>query len=284
VTDGNRKQGGARLIGFAFVVSSLASIGLTIVYALGGQPQLEGALLGIALGGVAFGLAMWAHKLLPGGPFAEPRATVPYQTAARPQAEASFEVGAGELGRRGFLLKLLGGALGALGLASIFPIRSLGERPGQALFRTHWGPGVRAVTSAGTPISVTDIDIGGVLTVFPEGQTEAADSQTLLIRLAPGEYRAPPGREDWAPEGFVAFSKICPHAGCPVGLYQPDTKELFCPCHQSVFDVDDAARPSGGPATRPLPQLPLAIDDAGYVVAQRDFSEPVGPGFWSRSR
>jgi ubiquinol-cytochrome c reductase iron-sulfur subunit len=72
--------------------------------------------------------------------------------------------------------------------------------------------------------------------------------------------------------------------GCPVGLYQPSEHLLFCPCHQSAFDVLEGARPVAGPAARPLPQLPLAIDTAGYVVAQGDFPEPVGPGFWDRGR
>ena len=80
----------------------------------------------------------------------------------------------------------------------------------------------------------------------------------------------------------MAYSKLCTHVGCPVGLYQADTHELLCPCHQSTFDVLDGARPSFGPATRSLPQLPLSIDRDGFLVAQADFDEPVGPGFWNR--
>ena len=38
-----------------------------------------------------------------------------------------------------------------------------------------------------------------------------------------------------------------------------------------------SARPSG-----PLPQLPIAVDDEGYLIAQSDFNEPVGPSFWER--
>jgi ubiquinol-cytochrome c reductase iron-sulfur subunit len=276
-------KGAARLIAAAFAVSALASLALTIVYALGGQPQLEGALLGVALGAIAIGLAVWAKRLLPEGPYVEPRPTVPH-TEARAGVEASFDAGAQALGRRGFLLKLLGGALGALGLAAIFPIRSLGSRPGEALRRTRWTAGARAVTSSGIPVHIDELDVGGVLTVFPENNTDAADSQTLLIRLEPAEYEGAPGREEWAPAGHVAYSKICPHAGCPVGLYQPETRELFCPCHQSVFQVLEGARPTGGPATRALPQLPLDVDDEGYIVARGDFPEPVGPGFWSRGR
>ncbi|MDP8968915.1 MAG: Rieske (2Fe-2S) protein, partial [Actinomycetota bacterium] len=80
---------------------------------------------------------------------------------------------------------------------------------------------------------------------------------------------------------YVAYSKVCTHAGCPVGLYQVQTHQLFCPCHQSAFDVLEGAKPQFGPATRPLPQLPLHIDEEGRLVARGDFPEPVGPGFWS---
>jgi quinol---cytochrome c reductase iron-sulfur subunit len=92
----------------------------------------------------------------------------------------------------------------------------------------------------------------------------------------------PPGPRDWTVNGVVAFSKICTHAGCPVGLYQTDTQELFCPCHQSTFSVPEGARPTFGPATRPLPQLPIGLDDDGFIIALSDYTEPVGPGFWNR--
>jgi ubiquinol-cytochrome c reductase iron-sulfur subunit len=119
-----------------------------------------------------------------------------------------------------------------------------------------------------------------VVTVFPEGHEDAADSQTLLIRL-PDDVTAP-GPSDWSVSGVVAFSKICTHAGCPVGLYQAETQELFCPCHQSTFSVPEGAKPTFGPATRPLPQLPIGVDEAGFIISLSDYTEPVGPGFWNR--
>jgi ubiquinol-cytochrome c reductase iron-sulfur subunit len=82
------------------------------------------------------------------------------------------------------------------------------------------------------------------------------------------------------PNGLIAFSKVCTHAGCPVGLYQAETHQLLCPCHQSAFDVLRAARPVSGPAAWPLPQLPLMVAADGTLRAGGDFSEPVGPGWW----
>jgi ubiquinol-cytochrome c reductase iron-sulfur subunit len=69
-----------------------------------------------------------------------------------------------------------------------------------------------------------------------------------------------------------------------VGLYQAGEAQLLCPCHQSTFNVLEGAKPIFGPAARALPQLPLGVDDAGYLIATDDFSDPVGPGFWDRGR
>ena len=70
------------------------------------------------------------------------------------------------------------------------------------------------------------------------------------MRVEPSLLQLPASRRTWAPDGLVAYSKVCTHAGCPVGLYEADIHELLCPCHQSSFDVLDgagrsAARPRG---------------------------------------
>jgi ubiquinol-cytochrome c reductase iron-sulfur subunit len=260
-------------IAVAFGISALSSIGLTIVYAFGGQPQLEGVLLGLSLGGLALGLGLWAKRLLPSGPFVQERAIShddSDEVAERTETEDDFEQGAGALGRRSFLVRALAAAAGALGIAALFPIRSLGRAPGASLFATAWTSGARLVSEEEVPVLAESVPVGGIVTVFPEGHIAAADSATLLIHLADGD--------------FAAYSKICTHAGCPVGLYDPVANQLFCPCHQSVFDVTDDAAPIAGPATRPLPRLPIEIDDDGYLVAISDFPEPVGAGFWNRGR
>jgi ubiquinol-cytochrome c reductase iron-sulfur subunit len=270
----------ARRIGIALAVSIAGSLGLTVVYALGGQPQVEGLLIGLSLGGLAVAFVLWGKHLLPQGPYVEEREPMVSLPMDRSDLERDFRRTDRALERRTFLRRLLLGALAALGLASIFPIRSLGPSPGRSLFRTKWIPGSRLVTADGEPVLSRDLVVGGVLTVFPDGHTDAADSQTVLLRVDPASFSPLPGRENWSPEGHIAYSKICTHAGCPVGLYDAESHELFCPCHQSVFDVLDGARPTAGPATRALPQLPLELDDDGYLRARGDFPEPVGPTWW----
>ncbi|HYF44815.1 MAG TPA: ubiquinol-cytochrome c reductase iron-sulfur subunit, partial [Acidimicrobiales bacterium] len=190
-----------------------------------------------------------------------------------------------QVGRRHLLVRMLAVAGGALGVAALFPIRSLGPRPGRGLHTTPYEEGgLRLVTEEGEAVHRDDLAVNGLLTVFPEGHEGREDSQTLLLNLPEGDLRPREGREDWTVGGLCAFSKVCTHAGCPVGLFEEEIGQLLCPCHQSTFDVRDACRPIFGPATRSLPQLPLATDDEGYLIATGDFSDPVGPGFWDRDR
>jgi ubiquinol-cytochrome c reductase iron-sulfur subunit len=273
-----------RRIAVALVLSTLAALALTAVYVNGGQPQLEGALLGTSLGGVGTAVLLWARYLFPDEEVVGERPPL----ASRPEDleafMASFEAGERVFARRRFLTRLLATSLGALGLAALFPIRSLGPTPGRALFQTAWRRGSRLVTEDGKLVRPGDLEVGGVLTVFPQGHTSAEDSATVLIRVEPELLRLPPERAGWAPGGHIAYSKICTHVACPVGLYQETEHRLLCPCHQSTFEVLHAARPVFGPATRPLPQLPLAIDGEGYLVARSDYPEPIGPAFWNRER
>jgi ubiquinol-cytochrome c reductase iron-sulfur subunit len=141
------------------------------------------------------------------------------------------------------------------------------------------------VREDGSPVRPDDLSVDGFITVWPQGHTDAADAPTLLIRYRPDQGFEPrQGREDWTVDGVVAYSKLCTHVGCPVGLYQSVSGLLLCPCHQSTFDVMRGAKPVFGPAARPLPQLPLDVDEEGYIIATGDFSDPVGPGFWDRGR
>ena len=270
-----------RRIAFLLIASTLAALGLAGVYIAGGQPQAEGALLGVALGGIGFAIILWARGLSTEGTVVAERGPLGGEADDGEVVEERIEEVKDEPGRR-YVLKLFWAAGGALALSAAFPIRSLGPAPGRALLTTAWHAGARLVDQDGRLVRTETLDVGGTLTAFPEHAEHAADAQVVLIRVEEGALRPRPGRESWSPRGYVAYSKICPHVGCPVGLYQADTHELLCPCHQSTFDVLDGARPSFGPATRSLPQLPLAIDREGFLTAQGDFEEPVGPGFWNR--
>ena len=275
-------RGGERLASAAFLLSAAAAIGLAVVYARGGNVQLEGALILVCFGALGAGLVTVAHRILSSGPFEEEREPLPTTSEERKAFEHDLERGEG-VTRRRFLTGSLLAALGAIGAALVFPIRSLGPSPGRSLERTPWRHGSRLVTGDGTAVRAGEVPLDSLLTVFPEDAVGSADGQTVLVRVRPELLHPPPERADWSPDGFIAYSKVCTHAGCPVGLYQARTHQLLCPCHQSAFDVLNGAEPVLGPAARALPQLPIEIDAEGFLMARHDFFEPVGPAFWNRS-
>ncbi len=272
-----------RRIAVYWAITTISALTLAGVYLAGGQPQVEGLLLMIALGSLGLGFVVFARDLLPGSEQTADRDEHRSSQAQRDATDEAFERGEEPFVRRSFLLRMLGLAGGALGLAALFPINSLGPHPGDTLAHTSWKKGSRVVTADNTPVKLGDLDVNGVLTVFPEGATDDADSQTILINLGDTPQTVAPDRESWSVGGYVAYSKVCTHAGCPVGLYRSTSHQLLCPCHQSTFDVLDGCRPVFGPACTSLPQLALMVGDDDYLEAQHDYTEPVGPGYWNRS-
>lgn len=148
-----------------------------------------------------------------------------------------------------------------------------------------------------------DLDAGGMETVFPwrvsdgDGTTEESHEKlagikmgvrnpVMLIRIRPSDLPRVvkrQGQESFNFGEFFAFTKICSHLGCPSSLYEQQSYRILCPCHQSQFDALHFAKPIFGPAARALAQLPITIDADGYLVANGDFIEPVGPAFWERT-
>jgi ubiquinol-cytochrome c reductase iron-sulfur subunit len=265
-----------------------------------------GVTLGLALFCVGAGIVAWAKKLLPHEVAVEQRHDGPSSDDDRALMGATL---GGALQESGLTRRpLLKGAL-ALGLAP-FAVVAAAPLVGGLIRDPHASPHgldrspqnytgfnpalnngnpVRLVREDGSPIRPADVSVAGQMTVFPGipgGATnEFADSPTLLIHLREEDARILrenlyPMNEDSMVGNFVAYSKICTHAGCPPSLYEQQTNRLLCPCHQSQFLITDNARPVFGPAARSLPMLPLALDDEGFFVAADDYPVPVGPSFW----
>ena len=269
-----------------WTVTLLASIALALVYINGGQAQAEGICWALAFGGLGIGMLLWGRDLLPGHEVTASRGHHDVSAFGDRVAVAeSLSRGVEPIARRPFLFKMLGAVGGVFGIATLFPLASLGPRPHTDLYQTDWGKGTRALTEDGNPIRPSDIPVNGILTVFPEvnGQPSTdALSPTLLINVGDANFKVPPSRTGWNIGGLVAFSKICTHAGCPASLYNVNSHQLVCPCHQSTFDVLEDCKPVFGPASRSLPQLPITVDAEGYVVSSEGYQEAVGAGFWNR--
>ncbi len=274
-----------------FAIKPADSSGDEMLRQVGLSTKLLGLGLGLALFCIGVGAIHWAKTLMPDDEVVSVRKPMRSSDEDRAEAVAALKEGAAGagLGRRKLIRNSLLGALAPLGLLAIIPLRDLGPLPGATLTGTAWKPGKRLWTDpTGRPIKAADIPIGTVIHVQPahidemeHHIDERAKATTLVIRLEPDEI-TDPKQKKWSVDGIVAYSKICTHVGCPVGLYEQQTHHLLCPCHQSTFDVTKDCAVIFGPAARPLPQLPLAVDDEGYLVSSDDFQEPIGPSYWER--
>lgn len=251
------------LAGWAVV--GVAAVGATVwALAAGARTEVQA----VAAAGAALSVAVVLHHLLVTGDAGE----LQYERDRQLAGGLAEDRVARTLGRRPLLARAGVGLAALGGLVGLGGLRMFGPRRGEG---SAWAPGVAVVTSDGERLRPEDVAVGGVVTGWPEGSVdvEAAAVMVLRLRDAPGE---PTDLDGVVEDRLVAYSRICTHAGCPVALYRDHDQALFCPCHQATFDARRAATPMFGPASAPLPQLPLGVDDGGYLVALDDF--PVTPG------
>ncbi len=309
VTDENpqRENRAQRTVYTLFYLSILGSVWAIAAYMLFpiesndvGDVRLNNLFIGLgialALLGIGFGAVHWGKSLMTSAESIDIRHPISSTPETQAGAVEVFRQADEESGfsRRTVIRNSLIGALLVSPLPAVVLFRGLApqdQHPVELLSHTMWKQGTRlTLDPSGVPIKASDVTIGSAFHVIPEGLSELhhgkleekAKAAVLLMRLNPEELNETEERKSWSYDGIVAYSKICTHVGCPVALYEQHTHHLLCPCHQSQFDVANHCEVIFGPAARPLPQLPITVDDEGYLVAQSDFTEPVGPSFWER--
>jgi ubiquinol-cytochrome c reductase iron-sulfur subunit len=271
-------------VGLGIVATIGGGVSFAVCFIVGASNAWLGGSLALALLGLGLALAFWGRDLVGTQVLAGRYPVPPDDMEGQAQLATQLDEHVSVITRRSFLSKALVFGVAVFALSQVVLLGALGPWPGQSLASTGWRKGRRLVTEDGEPIdSRTALATGGMIVAFPEGGEDKANSQVVLLHFVSGDFVPQPGRESWSPQDFVAYSRLCTHAGCPVAEYLDVAQLLVCPCHQSEFDVLHGGRVQGGPASRPLPQLPLAIDDEGFLVAQSDFTEDVGPGFWNAS-
>ncbi|WP_404432545.1 Rieske 2Fe-2S domain-containing protein [Microbacterium lacus] len=261
--------------------------------------------IGLALLAIGIGAIHWTKAIMSDKEHIEPRHATRGKDSTREASVQAFRDANEEsgFGRRTVIRNSLFAALAASIIPGLTLFRGLAPEsspdhphagdPVFLLSHTMWKEGMRlAHDPEGTPIRAADLTLGSAVHVIPEPLAELshhdgyleekAKAIVLLMRLLPEQLKETEDRADWSYNGIVAYSKVCTHVGCPVALYEQQTHHLLCPCHQSQFDVTEGAKVIFGPAARPLPQLPITVDDEGYLIARSDFTEPVGPSFWER--
>lgn len=273
---------------------------------------LIGLTLGLSILGLGMGMIDYAKRLLPHETAVQQRHGGRSDQVDRQTMIAQLEqegINSG-IGRRTLIKRTAGASAGVFGLGlGVLTLGGLVRDPWKGgehapLYTTEWASEhgekvyLRRDTGHASEVSLVrpeDLVPGALETVFPFRESErhdeealvealkSADSPVVLVRLRPEQAEAVvprAGHETFNFGDYYAYSKICTHVGCPASLYESQTAILLCPCHQSQFDLLTYATPIFGPAARPLPQLPIDVDDEGYFVARHDFIEPVGPTFW----
>jgi ubiquinol-cytochrome c reductase iron-sulfur subunit len=297
-----------KIVAACFVLAFLAGCGFIAAY-VGLEVHSVNAVLrsNLALGtslavvmlALGAGSIIYVRHVMPDVEIEEER----HDMRSTPEARQAFQEyaveggQASQLGKRKLARRTLMLATAPLAVAPVVLLRDLGPLPGTSLRHTVWSPGRRLlVYGTNTPIKPAEFsDQGSMITIVPEGYTDDADAlakaTVILIKFAPGQLNVPTAyngktlisTQNWTiDQSIVAYSKICTHVGCPVALYEQTTHHILCPCHQSTFDAATGATVIFGPAPRPLPQLPIAVNADGYLVATSDFTQPVGPSFWER--
>jgi ubiquinol-cytochrome c reductase iron-sulfur subunit len=312
-TDPKAATTAERQVAFMFALSALMTIAFVVVYVavptnvfidlgLVGTVSLSNLLLGTTFGLavllIGLGAIQWAKKLMADEEIVGERHPVGSPEEDRAAAKAAFDAGVAESGfvERKLVRRTLIGALLLFPVPLVVFLKDMGPLPGTSLRTTIWRKGTRIVVDVtGQPLRPEDLIVGTLVSASPEGldkvqeeqgnQNERAKASIILVRMRPGDIKSQqaPAGQSWDYEGILAFSKICTHVGCPIALYQQRTHALLCPCHQSTFDLSDSGAVIFGPAARRMPQLPITIDSEGFLVAQSDFHEPVGPSFWERA-
>lgn len=268
-------------------LTAAGAIAFVAVYFVGADTQLLGLTIGLAFAFGAAAAVIAAKAIVPLEIAVEER---PLLAEPQKQEDAmeALEQPVEGITRKRLLATAAGGAGVALSGALVIPLVSLGPDANVLLAESPWRRGRLLVGEDDAPILADDIEVGSFLTAFPQGaDKEALASPVVVVRVKPDELRLPPERSGWAPDGIMAYSKICTHAACAISLfryplYAPNSPgpALVCPCHYSTFDVLRGGDRIFGPAGRSLPQLPILIDDRRRLVAGGDFSGRPGPSWW----
>ena len=309
-TDPAAAKRAERQVSMLFLLSMVATVAFVICYFAIGRDALItlplvgptkalhvalGVTLALSLLGIGLGAIHWAKAIMPDEEVVEERHPIASDDESY-EAARNILVGgaeAAQLKRRPMLKWTLGGALGLFAVPVALPLLGgLGPMPRMDLATTLWDTKINGRKRRlmrdpeGTAIRASDVTLGSVFHVLPEGieatehpLNEKTKASVILVSLEEDAIKSQRQR-DWGVDGIVAYSKICTHVGCPVGLYEQLTHHLLCPCHQSTFDMADDCKVVFGPAKRPLPQLKISVDSEGYLVADQGFKRPVGPSFW----
>jgi Rieske Fe-S protein len=149
------------------------------------------------------------------------------------------------VGRRGFLVRAIAAIHGAIGATLSFILGSAVLAPAFTRLDDTW---LRAASvdslSDREPRPVT------LRVTRQDGFTQVIDRTVVYLVKHGNQVRA--------------MHSTCTHLGCRTS-YDPDTRQIVCPCHGGVYNVDGQV--IAGPPPSPLPTLPTRVE-GGHVLVR----------------
>ena len=188
------------------------------------------------------------------------------------------------------------GALIAFPLPAVVLFRDLGpqdENPVELLSHTMWKKGTRlTLDPSGVAIKASDVTLGLRVPRDPRRPERPRARQARGEGQGRRAAHAPPSRGPQRAPRAARTGRTTASSRTPRSARTSDARSRCTSSRRTTCSARATSRSSTssnhcevifGPAKRPLPQLPIAVDAEGYLVAQSDFHEPVGPSFWERS-
>lgn len=167
--------------------------------------------------------------------------------------------------RRRFLKSAIAVSAGAFALAFALPAfaiktHSLGRKSVSSGDKLVFAMGEQA----GQPVNANQMTVNEGVQVYPSGKTDPNNLVELVKLQGSGA------------NNVVAFSAICTHLGCTIYAQLTAQGMMHCPCHGSQFNPNEDGKVVQGPASRPLPNLPITVGDDGTITVSGSFSGPIG--------
>lgn len=148
-------------------------------------------------------------------------------------------------GRRGFVVRLIQGTYAIIGATLAFVVGGAVVAPSFGKRQTMWlHAGDADALQDGTPLPIT------LRVARPDGPSEVVDRKVVYLVKNGNEVRA--------------LDSTCTHLGCRT-RFNPETKQIECPCHGGVYDV--SGNVISGPPPAPLRSMTTRIE-AGKVMVQ----------------
>jgi len=148
-------------------------------------------------------------------------------------------------GRRGFLVRIIQGTYALIGATLAFVVGGAVVAPSFGRRETMWlHAGDAAKLEEGTPMPIT------LRVARPDGPAEVVDRKVVYLVKSGNEVRA--------------LDSTCTHLGCRT-RFNPESKQIECPCHGGVYDV--TGKVLSGPPPEPLRAMTTRIDN-GQVMVQ----------------